>query len=181
MRIKEILKDQRIVKLLFSLIVIIVLFKFINIPLLLNSLRNVNLFFIVVLALIPFNLLLRAWRLMVILNKDQKLISIKESFYLNLAGITLNLFMPASSGDIAKSYYGYKWHGIKEEMLSANIFDKFMALFGVFFIGALTASLLNLFALSIFSAFLSLFLALMFFYPNKIALEYFKQTYFKGT
>ena len=87
---------------------------------------------------------------------------------MNLAGITLNLFMPASSGDIAKSYYGYKWHGIKEEMLSANIFDKFMALFGVFFIGALTAILLNLFALSIFSAFLSLFLALMFFYPNKM-------------
>ena len=70
MYIKEILKDQRIVKLLFSLIIIIVLFKFINIPLLLNSLKNVNLFFIVVLALIPFNLLLRAWRLMVILNKD---------------------------------------------------------------------------------------------------------------
>ena len=76
--------------------------------------------------------------------------------------------MPASSGDIAKSYYGYKWHGIKEEMLSANIFDKFMALFGVFVIGAITALILNLVALSIFSAFLSLFLVLVFFYPKKM-------------
>lgn len=168
MNIKEIIKDQRILKLIFSLIIILVLFKFINIPLLINSLKTVNSFFIVVLVLIPLNLLLRAWRLMVILNKEEKLISIKDSFYLNLAGITLNLFMPASSGDIAKSYYGYKWHGIKEEMLSANIFDKFMALFGVFFIGTLTALVLNLYALSIFSAFLSLFLALIFFYPNKM-------------
>ena len=168
MNIKETLKDQRIIKLIISLIIILVLFKFVNIPLLLNSLKTVNYFFFIVLALIPLNLLLRAWRLAVILNKEEKLISIKDSFYLNLAGITLNLFMPASSGDIAKSYYGYKWHGIKEEMLTANIFDKFMALFGVFIIGVFTAIILNLYALSIFSAFLSLFLALMFFYPNKM-------------
>ena len=157
MNIKETLKDQRIIKLIISLIIIVVLFKFVNIPLLLNSLKTVNYFFFIVLALIPLNLLLRAWRLAVILNKEEKLISIKDSFYLNLAGITLNLFMPASSGDIAKSYYGYKWHGIKEEMLTANIFDKFMALFGVFIIGVFTAIILNLYALSIFSAFLSLF------------------------
>ena len=66
MNIREILKDQRIIKLIISLIIIFILFKFINIPLFLNSLKTVNLFFLVVLALIPFNLLLRAWRLMVI-------------------------------------------------------------------------------------------------------------------
>lgn len=168
MNIKEIIKDQKIIKLIFSLFIIIFLFIFINIPLLLNSLKSVNALFLIVLALLPFNLLLRAWRLMIILNKDKKLISIKNSFYLNLAGITLNLFMPASSGDIAKSYYGYKWHGIKEEMLSANIFDKFMALFVVFFIGSLMAILLKFYVLSIFSASLSLFFILMFFYPNRM-------------
>ena len=105
---------------------------------------------------------------MIILNKDKKLISLKNSFYLNLAGITLNLFMPASSGDIAKSYYGYKWHGIKEEMLSGNIFDKFMALFAVFFIGSITAIFLKFYLLSLFSAGISLILALMFFNPNKM-------------
>jgi uncharacterized protein (TIRG00374 family) len=168
MNIKETLKDQRIIKLVFSFLIILFLFKFINIPLLINSLKTVNPLFLIVLALLPVNLVLRAWRLMVILNKDEKLISLMNSLYLNLAGITLNLFMPASSGDIAKSYYGYKWHGIKEEMLSANIFDKFMALFGVFFIGTLTAILLKFYALSIFSASLSIFLAFIFFYPNKM-------------
>lgn len=168
MNIKENLKDQRIIKLVFSFLIILFLFKFIDIPLLVTSLKTVNFFFIIVLALLPVNLVLRAWRLMVILNKDEKLISLKNSLYLNLAGIYLNLFMPASSGDIVKSYYGYKWHGIKEEMLSANIFDKFMGILGVFFIGCLAAIILKFYALSIFSAFLSLFLALIFFYPNKM-------------
>jgi len=168
MNIRETFKDQRIIKLIFSLIIILVLFGFINIPLFLNSLKNVNALFLVVLALIPINILLRSWRLMIILNKDKKLISLKNSFYLNLAGITLNLFMPASSGDIVKSYYGYKWHGIKEEMLSGNIFDKFMALFAVFFIGSITAIFLKFYILSIFSAAISLFFAIMFFNPSKM-------------
>ncbi len=168
MNIRKSLTDQRIIKLIFSLIIILVLFGFINIPLFLNSLKNVNALFLVVLALIPINILLRSWRLMIILNKDKKLISLKNSFYLNLAGITLNLFMPASSGDIAKSYYGYKWHGIKEEMLSGNIFDKFMALFAVFFIGSITAIFLKFYLLSLFSVGMSFILALMFFNPNKM-------------
>ena len=102
---------------------------------------------------------------MIILNKDEKLISIKNSFYLNLVGITMNLFLPASSGDIAKSYYGYKWYGIKEEMLSSNIFDKFMALFSVFIIGSLAAVYLGFYILSFFSALISLLFIIMFFYP----------------
>ena len=142
------------------------LLKFINIPLLLSSLKNINSLILVVLFLIPINILLRAWRLMIILNNGKKKITLHDSFYLNLAGITLNLFMPASSGDIAKSYYGYKWHGIKEEMLSANIFDKFMALFSIFIIGSLAALFLKFYALSIFSGILALFLSIAFLYPS---------------
>lgn len=166
MNLKKNFTNQRTIKLIISVLIMMFLLKFINIPLLLDSLKSVNALFLVVLALIPINILLRAWRLMIILNKDDKLISIKDSFYLNLAGITLNLFMPASSGDIAKSYYGYKWHGIKEEMLSANIFDKFMALFSIFFIGSIAALFLKFYALSIFSTILAIFLVTLFIYPH---------------
>ena len=166
MNLKEIFKHQRIIKLIISVLIILFLLKFINIPLLLDSLKNVNSLILIVLVLIPINILLRAWRLMIILNTDKKLITLHDSFYLNLVGITLNLFMPASSGDIAKSYYGYKWHGVKEEMLSANIFDKFMALFSIFIIGSVAALFLKFYALSIFSGILALFLAIAFVYPN---------------
>lgn len=166
MHLKETLKSQRTLKVIISILILLFLFKFIDFNLLLSSLKNLNALFLIVLTLIPVNILLRAWRLMIILNKDGKLISLKDSFYLNLAGITLNLFLPASSGDIAKSYYGYKWHGIKEEMLSSNIFDKFMALFSVFFIGTLAAIFLKLYLLSLFSLFLTLLLVFLLFYPK---------------
>jgi len=165
-KLKEILKDQRTVKIIISLLILLILFKLIDFNLLLSGLKNINSLFILVLVLIPINILLRAWRLMIILNQNEKLISIKDSFYLNLVGITMNLFLPASSGDIAKSYYGYKWHGVKEEMLSSNIFDKFMALFSVFIIGSLAAIFLGLYVLSVFSALISLLFILIFFYPK---------------
>jgi glycosyltransferase 2 family protein len=164
--IKKKLKNQNTIKIIISLLILIILFKFINFNLILNSFKSVNNLFLIVLILIPVNIFLRAWRFMVILNKDKKVISIKDSLYLNLAGIALNLFMPANSGDIAKSYYGYRWHGLKEEMLSSSIFDKFIALFSIFVIGSITAFLLNLYSLSLFSIILSLMLATTIFYPE---------------
>jgi uncharacterized protein (TIRG00374 family) len=166
MKLKEVLENQQIIKFIISILILVVLFKFININLLLSSLKNINNLFLFVLVLIPINILIRAWRLMIILNKDGKLISIKDSFYLNLAGIAMNLFLPASSGDIAKSYYGYKWHGIKEEMLSSSILDKFMALFSIFVLGSLMAIFLKFYELAIFSIILAILLALIIFYPK---------------
>ncbi|HML05678.1 MAG TPA: lysylphosphatidylglycerol synthase domain-containing protein, partial [Methanobacterium sp.] len=166
MNLKETFKDQRTIKLIVSFLILLFLLKFINFPLIISSLKSVNSLFLVVLALIPVNILIKAWRLMIILNHKEKLISLKQSVYLNLAGIALNLFMPASSGDIAKSYYGYKWHGIKEEMLSANIFDKFMALFSIFVIGSIAALFMKFYYISILSLLLSLVFAAIFIYPN---------------
>lgn len=166
MKLKEVLENQQIIKFIISILILVVLFKFININLLLSSLKSINSLFLFVLVLIPINILIRAWRLMIILNKDGKLISIKDSFYLNLAGIAMNLFLPASSGDIAKSYYGYKWHGIKEEMLSSSILDKFMALFSIFVLGSLMAIFLKFYELAIFSIILAILLAMIIFYPK---------------
>lgn len=179
MNIKEIVKHERTIKFIVSLLIILFLLKFINIPLFLNSLKSVNNLFLVVLALIPINILLRAWRLSIIINHNEKLISLKHSFYLNLAGITLNLFLPASSGDIAKSYYGYKWHGIKEEMLSANIFDKFMALFSVFIIGFFASLFMKFYVISILAAILSLVFGITFFYPHRLPWNILNKILFK--
>ncbi len=166
MKLKSLLKNQNAIKILVSILILLFLFKFINLNLLLTSLKDINSIFLLVLLLIPINILLRAFRLTIILNRDKKLISIKDSCYLNLAGMALNIFLPASSGDIAKSYYGYKWHGIKEEMLSANIFDKFMALFSIFFIGSIAAVFMEFYYLSIFSTIIALLFLLIFLYSK---------------
>ncbi|MBI5681013.1 MAG: flippase-like domain-containing protein [Methanobacterium sp.] len=166
MKLKKALKNKNIVKIAISLLIIIFLLKFVDFQLFFQSIKNINYLILFALALIPFGILLRAWRWMIILNKDKKLISIKDSCYLNLAGMALNIFLPGSSGDIAKSYYGYKWHGFKEEMLSSSILDKIMALFSLFILGSITAFVIKLYFLSIFSVIVTALLYLIIFYPK---------------
>lgn len=170
MNLKETLvrNKETTIKIIVSLLILLFLFKFINFQLLLNSIKNINSLFLLTLIILPFSILLRAWRWMIILNKDVKIISIKDSYILTLVGIALNIFLPASMGDVAKSYYGYKWHGTKEEMLSSSIVDKFMALLSVFVIGTLAALFMQLYILSFLSAVLGLMFLLIIFFPKSM-------------
>ena len=52
-----------------------------------------------------------------------------------MIGTCLNLVLPASMGDIAKSYFGYQWSGVKERMLSISLLDKVIALGSVCLLG----------------------------------------------
>ena len=166
--LKNILKNGKILKLIISFLILIFLFKFINFQLLLNSIKNINYFIFFALALIPICVLLRAIRWMIIINKDKRLIFVKDSYSLTLVGIALNIFLPASFGDVAKSYYGYRWHGVKEEMLSSSILDKFIALLSVFILGCIMAFLFKLYILSFVSFSVSFLISIIIFFPDKI-------------
>lgn len=166
MKIYEIIQKKNLFKIIVSLLILVFLLKFINFQLLFESLKNINSLFIVALAIIPFSILIRAWRWMVIINKDGRLVSLNDSYRLTLVGVALNIFLPASSGDIAKSYYGYKWHGIKEEMLSSSIADKLIALLAIFILGSVTSFWLKMYLLSIFSVLCALGLLFVVFYPK---------------
>jgi uncharacterized membrane protein YbhN (UPF0104 family) len=50
--------------------------------------------------------------------------------------MALNLFLPASAGDVVRSYYGWQKYGHKEEMLATSLSDKVLALFSLFVLGA---------------------------------------------
>jgi glycosyltransferase 2 family protein len=159
-------RNKNLLKIIVSLLILIFLLKLINFQLLFESLKNINSLIIVALAIIPFSILIRAWRWMIIINKDGRLVSLNDSYKLTLVGVALNIFLPASSGDIAKSYYGYKWHGIKEEMLSSSIADKLIALLAIFILGSMTSFWLKMFTLSIFSVLCALGLLFVVFYQK---------------
>ncbi|MDI6644481.1 MAG: lysylphosphatidylglycerol synthase transmembrane domain-containing protein [Methanobacteriaceae archaeon] len=165
MNIRAIFRS-RYFKILFSLILIFLILSFVNFKLLIESLMNIKLIFFIAILLIPMGIFFRSWRLFVILNKDIKIISLKNAYILTLVGIGLNIFLPASMGDIAKSYYGYKWYGSKEEMLSASIVDKIIALLSIFIIGCVAAFFLCLYDIFIFSVIITIFLLLLVFLPN---------------
>ncbi len=166
MNLNKYLKSSNLLKLTVSLLILFFLLFFVNFQVLISSLKSINAWFIVALIIIPFSIFLRAYRFMIILNKDKKMFSIKDSYYLTLVGTALNIFMPASGGDIAKTYYGYKWHGIKEEMLSSSIVDKIMALLAIFIIGSCAAVYLDMYLLALFSVICGVLLLLVVFYPN---------------
>ncbi|MCP4396920.1 MAG: flippase-like domain-containing protein [bacterium] len=86
---------------------------------------------------------IRAYRFQIILNTRERHISIKDAYVITLIGFALNLFIPATLGDIARSYYGYKIYGIKEEMLSTSFVDKMFALCSLFLIGTISGFVLG--------------------------------------
>ncbi len=178
MSLNKYIKSSNLLKLAVSLLILISLLFFVNFQVLISSLKSINAWFIVALIIIPFSILLRAYRFMIILNKEKGVFSIKDSYYLTLVGTALNIFMPASGGDIAKTYYGYKWHGIKEEMLSSSIVDKIMALLAIFIIGSFAAVYLDMYLLALFSVLCGVILVVIVFYPDVAPWKLFNRMFY---
>jgi uncharacterized protein (TIRG00374 family) len=88
----------------------------------------------IVLLLVP-SVLLRACRWKLLFDDDTHRIGLGGSMTLMFVGMALNLVLPASTGDIAKSYFGYKWSGVKERMLSVSLLDKVIALGSISVLG----------------------------------------------
>jgi len=89
---------------------------------------------VIILSLIPA-LLVRGYRWKLLFDNRTNRITLADSMALLLVGTALNLVLPASTGDIAKSYFGYKWSGVKERMLSVSLLDKVIALGSISVLG----------------------------------------------
>ena len=90
-------------------------------------------------GLLVVSLGVRAWRWRLLFEDGAHRISFPDAMWLLLAGAALNLVLPASSGDVVKGYFGYRWSGVKERMLSISVVDKVIALGSVGLLGALAA------------------------------------------
>ncbi|OXU15046.1 lysylphosphatidylglycerol synthase transmembrane domain-containing protein [Sedimentisphaera salicampi] len=126
-----------------SAVLIGFIFSRINLQELGAVIRGVSLplLFLCFALLIP-NYLLRAYRWRLLFQDSSHTISLTDSSLLLFAGLGLNLFMPAGSGDIAKAYFGYRWSGVKERMVSISFLDKLIAVSSISIPG-LAASLIT--------------------------------------
>ena len=111
---------------------------------------------------------IRSYRLQLILNVRARHISFKDAYIITLIGFALNLFIPATLGDIARSYYGYKIYGIKEEMLSTSLVDKMFALCSLFLIGAISGLVMGYGLLGGFSLFCAVLTFVPLLFPKLI-------------
>lgn len=155
---------KRYIQPVFSIILLIVLVTIIDLkPLLKIKISLSPTITILLFSLLIFTLICRSSRWFIIMNFRQNYkISHFNSFKFMLVGQALNIVMPAGAGDVAKSYFGYKWTGVKERMLSVSLFDKTIAIasIGVLGIYSLYKTGLVLYGVVIFISFLPfLFLA----------------------
>lgn len=83
----------------------------------------------VVIVLFFVSMWVRSYRWQVLMNHEEGVrINGADSYKLMLVGAALNMVLPAGAGDVARSYFGYKWTGVKERMLSVSLLDKLIAI-----------------------------------------------------
>ena len=172
---------ERVGQLLFSLLILFVVFRQIDVGLFNQALKQANLFYVLlVLVTVPIAFLPRVYRWGLIINQRDRHVSLLNLYLLTLVGVSLNFLLPASLGDVAKSYYGYKQSGLKEEMLSSTLVDKFIALFSVFFLGSIAALAYGLKIYAGLSMFLCVMFAILSFAPHFLPWRWLERIPFKA-
>jgi len=115
---------------------------------------------------IGIGLVLRAWRWQLFVNKAQRVMTFGDAIVLTFIGCALNVLLPASMGDVAKSYYAYRRIGNKEVMLSSSLMDKAMGMLAGFVAGFPLAGWLQLWPYFWLGLGLSMLLTIILFFPR---------------
>ena len=120
---------QTSIKIIVTALCVFFLLRIVPVATLVDTLKGARVApLLIVFALVVPAVLTRAWRWYLILRARGLAASLATVTKATLIGMALNLFLPASSGDIARSYYGWKRHGNKEAMLATALSDKVVAL-----------------------------------------------------
>lgn len=121
------------------LVFLYIIIRMIDLPVLKDALEQVRLEILALASAVYFgNIAIRAYRLQRIFPVKGRAIRFRDAYTLTLVGVALNMLIPATLGDIARSYYGYKMYGFKEEMLSTVLVDKMFALCSLFVLGGIS-------------------------------------------
>ena len=132
-------KVKTLIKIGFSILILVLLFSFFDFSKV--DYKNITITpmtGVIMFSLLICSILVRAWRWKILINEKIENTEDKLSFLFSLKflliGSTLNIVLPAGSGDIAKSYFAYKEGGNKENMFVASIYDKVVAVASMFFL-----------------------------------------------
>jgi len=143
---------QHLLRIIVSIFFLAVLSRLVDLQVLKEALPHIQLHIVGLATVLYFGAIaVRALRLQLILNTGKARINFQDAFIVTLIGFALNFFIPATLGDIARSYYGYKIYGIKEEMLSASLVDKIFALCSLFLIGTASGFMMGYNTLAVIS------------------------------
>lgn len=121
-----------------------------------------------VFALMPAAILARAWRWRYILARQAMTVPLSTMYRVVFIASALNLFLPASMGDLASSYYGWRAHGNKEAMLASAMADKITGLLTLCLLGIACASAIGEWNLAMVTLAFTVPLAVVILFPRLI-------------
>ena len=157
---------ERLIQAVLSAIILVLLLRMVDLETLVARGEGMQPGYLAAaLAVLPLSLWVRAYRWQVILAKGGHHLRLGDLYLLTLVGITLNFMLPAGSGDVARSYFGYRRSGLREEMLSSSLADKVVALLAVFLLGITPSLALGLYAYAGLCLGLALGLSAVILYP----------------
>ena len=124
------IKPVQLIQIVLSTVILAVLFASVDTSQL--SLRYLSLTpgnIALIMVILVLSLLPRSMRWLYLMNADKSdnQISHLNALRFLLVGTALNHVTPAGVGEVARSYFGYKWTGIKERMVSVSLYDKIIA------------------------------------------------------
>jgi uncharacterized protein (TIRG00374 family) len=159
---------SRVLRYGVSLAIVALLIVYVDWRLLLDAFIQARLAILcLAIVVVAISLWIRAIRWKILLASSTR-IAIIDLFWLGLTGITLNVVLPASLGDVAKAYYAYRRTGLKEEVLSTAVLDKLLGLLSVFLLGTFAALSRNLSAYVYVTAPLALAFFVLSFFPQVV-------------
>jgi uncharacterized protein (TIRG00374 family) len=160
---------EKTLQVILSGVILLLVIKFVDLELLVVHIKDIGVIYLLLgILLLPLGFLIRAYRWSSILSRSSDLISPKDLFPLTFVGVSLSFVLPASLGDIARAYYGYKHWGIKEEMLSSSLVDKIMGLLAIVALGTVSSLIHGLYAYSLVCFVLMIGFVALIFLPTLI-------------
>ena len=160
---------QTAIRIIACLLFLGVLARIIDWQLMRDAMQYVHLEILALATLLYLcNIAIRAYRWQRLFNKDALEMSFKDAYLITLVGTALNIFIPATLGDLARSYYGYKRYGLKEQMVSTVLSDKVFALCSLFLFGGISGFIMGYYGLGCLSLALAAATCLPLFFPRTI-------------
>lgn len=90
-------------------------------------------------VLLPLATFVRVVSFMVLVNRQDRILTLRQAAYLTLIGAGVGLFLPVAVGDLVKARLASQAHGASEDMMTATILDKLTSLASVAAMGVVGA------------------------------------------
>ncbi len=94
---------------------------------------------LIAVLLMPLGMMARGARFDLLLGKSGRRIGLVKATTITFIGTSLNVLLPSNLGDVAKSYYAYRYNLAKEVALSVVIIDKAFGMTAAMLVGMFAA------------------------------------------